>query len=193
MHMERKLPREEAWELLTKYTKTSALQNHALAVEAVMRHFARLNGEDEEVWGVAGLLHDLDYEMYPQEHCRKSEEIMRQRGIDEVYIRAMNCHGYGLCTDVKPETLMEKTLYAVDELAGLINAACLVRPSKSVLDLEVKSLKKKFKDKAFAAGVNREVILKGCEMLGTDLDTLMREAIAGMRESAELIGLKGTL
>nr|WP_318684399.1 HDIG domain-containing metalloprotein [uncultured Acetatifactor sp.] len=191
--MERKLPREEAWELLTKYTKTSALQNHALAVEAVMRHFARLNGEDEEVWGVAGLLHDLDYEMYPQEHCRKSEEIMRQRGIDEVYIRAMNCHGYGLCTDVKPETLMEKTLYAVDELAGLINAACLVRPSKSVLDLEVKSLKKKFKDKAFAAGVNREVILKGCEMLGTDLDTLMREAIAGMRESAELIGLKGTL
>ncbi len=193
MHIERKLPREEAWELLTKYTKTSALQNHALAVEAVMRHFARLNGEDEEVWGVAGLLHDLDYEMYPQEHCRKSEEIMRQRGIDEVYIRAMNCHGYGLCTDVKPETLMEKTLYAVDELAGLINAACLVRPSKSVLDLEVKSLKKKFKDKAFAAGVNREVILKGCEMLGTDLDTLMREAIAGMRESAELIGLKGTL
>mgnify|MGYP001625258934 FL=1 len=193
MHMERKPPREEAWELLTKYTKTSALQNHALAVEAVMRHFARLNGEDEEVWGVAGLLHDLDYEMYPQEHCRKSEEIMRQRGIDEVYIRAMNCHGYGLCTDVKPETLMEKTLYAVDELAGLINAACLVRPSKSVLDLEVKSLKKKFKDKAFAAGVNREVILKGCEMLGTDLDTLMREAIAGMRESAELIGLKGTL
>ena len=191
--MERKLPREEAWELLTKYTKTSALQNHALAVEAVMRHFARLNGEDEEVWGVAGLLHDLDYEMYPQEHCRKSEEIMRQRGIDEVYIRAMNCHGYGLCTDVKPETLMENTLYAVDELAGLINAACLVRPSKSVLDLEVKSLKKKFKDKAFAAGVNREVILKGCEMLGTDLDTLMREAIAGMRESAELIGLKGTL
>ena len=153
--MERKLPREEAWELLTKYTKTSALQNHALAVEAVMRHFARLNGEDEEVWGVAGLLHDLDYEMYPQEHCRKSEEIMRQRGIDEVYIRAMNCHGYGLCTDVKPETLMEKTLYAVDELAGLINAACLVRPSKSVLDLEVKSLNKKFKAKAFAADVNR--------------------------------------
>ena len=191
--MEKKLERKAAWELLTEYTKTPALLSHALAVEAIMRHFARLNGEDEEVWGVAGLLHDLDYEKYPQEHCKKAEEIMRERGIDEVYIRAMSCHGYGLCTDVKPESPMEKTLYTVDELAGLINAACLVRPSRSVLDLEVKSLKKKFKDKAFAAGVNREVIKKGCEMLGMDMDDVMREAIEGMKERADEIGLGGTL
>ena len=191
--MEKKLERKAAWELLTEYTKTPALLSHALAVEAIMRHFARLNGEDEEVWGVAGLLHDLDYEKYPQEHCKKAEEIMRERGIDEVYIRAMSCHGYGLCTDVKPESPMEKTLYTVDELAGLINAACLVRPSRSVLDLEVKSLKKKFKDKAFAAGVNREVIKKGCEMLGMDMDDVMREAIEGMKERADEIGLRGTL
>lgn len=191
--MEKKLERKAAWELLTEYTKTPALLSHAQAVEAIMRHFARLNGEDEEVWGVAGLLHDLDYEKYPQEHCKKAEEIMRERGIDEVYIRAMSCHGYGLCTDVKPESPMEKTLYTVDELAGLINAACLVRPSRSVLDLEVKSLKKKFKDKAFAAGVNREVIKKGCEMLGMDMDDMMREAIEGMKERADEIGLRGTL
>ena len=191
--MEKKLERKAAWELLTEYTKTPALLSHAQAVEAIMRHFARLNGEDEEVWGVAGLLHDLDYEKYPQEHCKKAEEIMRERGIDEVYIRAMSCHGYGLCTDVKPESPMEKTLYTVDELAGLINAACLVRPSRSVLDLEVKSLKKKFKDKAFAAGVNREVIKKGCEMQGMDMDDVMREAIEGMKERADEIGLRGTL
>lgn len=191
--MEKKLERKAAWELLTEYTKTPALLSHAQAVEAIMRHFARLNGEDEEVLGVAGLLHDLDYEKYPQEHCKKAEEIMRERGIDEVYIRAMSCHGYGLCTDVKPESPMEKTLYTVDELAGLIHAACLVRPSRSVLDLEVKSLKKKFKDKAFAAGVNREVIKKGCEMLGMDMDDVMREAIEGMKERADEIGLRGTL
>ncbi len=191
--MEKKLERKAAWELLTEYTKTPALLSHAQAVEAIMRHFARLNGEDEEVWGVAGLLHDLDYEKYPQEHCKKAEEIMRERGIDEIYIRAMSCHGYGLCTDVKPESPMEKPLYTVDELAGLIHAACLVRPSRSVLDLEVKSLKKKFKDKAFAAGVNREVIKKGCEMLGMDMDDVMREAIEGMKERADEIGLRGTL
>ena len=108
--MEAKLSREDAWKLLTEYTRTPSLQNHALTVEAVMRHFARLNGEDEEIWGVAGLLHDLDYEQYPQEHCRKAEEIMREKGIDEIYIRAMKCHGYGLCTDTKPESQMEKVL-----------------------------------------------------------------------------------
>lgn len=191
--MERKLPREEAWGLLTGYTKTLALQRHALAVEAVMRHFARLNGEDEDVWGVAGLLHDLDYEQFPEEHCHKSEEIMRERGVDEFYIRAMNCHGWGICTDVEPQSKLEKTLYTVDELCGLINAACLMRPSKSVLDIEVKSVKKKFKDKAFAAGVNREVIRKGCELLGMELDEVIRETIAGMQERAEAIGLKGNL
>lgn len=186
-----KLTRQEAWALLTEYTQGEALQKHALAVEAVMAHFGRLNGEDEEIWGVAGLLHDLDYEKFPDEHCRKAEEIMRTRGVDELYIRAMLCHGWGICTDAEPQTKLEKTLYTVDELTGLINAACLLRPSKSVLDLEVKSVKKKFKDKAFAAGVNREVIRKGCELLGIELDEVIRETIAGMREQAEAIGLKG--
>lgn len=191
--MEKKLSREEAWELLTEYTKSPALQTHALAVEAAMIHFGRQNGEDEEVWGVAGLLHDLDYEQFPEEHCKKAEEIMRERGIDEVYIRAMSCHGYGICTDTKPESQMEKILFTIDELTGLINAVCLMRPSKSVLDLEVKSVKKKFKDKRFAAGVNRDVIRQGCEMLGMELDEVIQETIAGMKEKAEEIGLKGNL
>lgn len=191
--MEKKLSREEAWELLTEYTKTPALLKHALAVEAVMARFARLDGEDEEVWGAAGLLHDLDYEKFPEEHCKKAEEIMRERGIDEVYIRAMSCHGYGICTDTKPESKMEKVLFTIDELTGLINALCLMRPSKSVLDLEVKSVKKKFKDKSFAAGVNRDVVRSGCEMLEMDLDDVIRETIEGMKEKAEEIGLKGNL
>lgn len=191
--MEKKLSREEAWELLTEYTKSPALQTHALAVEAAMIHFGRQNGEDEEVWGVAGLLHDLDYEQFPEEHCKKAEEIMRERGIDEVYIRAMSCHGYGICTDTKPESQMEKILFTIDELTGLINAVCLMRPSKSVLDLEVKSVKKKFKDKRFAAGVNRDVIRQGCEMLGMELDEVIQETIVGMKEKAEEIGLKGNL
>ena len=191
--MEKKLAREDAWALLTEYTKTPALQKHALMVEAVMEHFGRLAGEDEEVWGVAGLLHDLDYEMYPEEHCKKAEEIMRERGIDETYIRAMSCHGYGLCTQTKPEAQMEKTLFAIDELTGLIHAVCIMRPSKSVLDLEVKSVKKKFKDKRFAAGVDRDVIRQGCEMLGMELDELIQETIEGMKEKAEAIGLKGDL
>lgn len=179
-----KLAREDAWNLLTEYTETPALQQHALMVEAVMRHFARLAGEDEEVWGVAGLLHDLDYEKYPEEHCKKATEIMEERGIDPVYIRAMNCHGYGICTDTKPESAMEKTLYTVDELTGLIHAACLMRPSKSVLDLELKSLKKKFKSKSFAAGVNRDVIRSGAEMLGWDLDELFARTIEAMQSFA---------
>lgn len=191
--MDKKLPRGEAWELLCEYTKTPALRKHALAVESVMAHFAGLDGEDEEVWGVTGLLHDLDYEKFPEEHCKKAEKIMREQNIDEVYIRAMNCHGYGICTDVKPESKMEMVLYTVDELTGLINALCLMRPSKSVLDLEVKSVKKKFKDKSFASGVNRDVIRSGCEMLGMELDQVIRETIEGMKEKATEIGLKGNL
>lgn len=191
--MEKKLSREEAWELLTEYTKTPALRKHALAVEAAMRHFARLYGEDEEIWGAAGLLHDLDYEKFPEEHCHKAEEIMREHGLDETYIRAMNCHAYGICTDVEPESNMEKALFTVDELTGLINALCLMRPSKSVLDLEVKSVKKKFKDKSFAAGVNRDTVRRGCEMLGMELDTVIQETIEGMKEKAQEIGLKGNL
>lgn len=191
--MEQTLKREEAWELLTEYTKTPALRKHALAVEAVMRHFARLHGEEEEMWGIAGLLHDLDYEKFPTEHCTKAEEIMKEHGIDDVYIRAMNCHAYGICTDVKPESQMEKVLFTIDELTGLINALCLMRPSRSVLDLEVKSVKKKFKDKSFASGINRDVVRSGCEMLGMELDEVIRETIAGMKENAQEIGLKGTL
>ena len=181
--MEKKLAREEAWELLTEYTKTPALRKHALAVEAVMAHFARIDGEDEEIWGVAGLLHDLDYEKFPEEHCHKAEEIMRERGLDEVYIRAMNCHGYGICTDVKPQSKMEMVLYTIDELTGLINATCLMRPSKSVSDLEVKSVKKKYKDKKFAAGCSREVIEQGAAMLGWELDELIGKTILAMRAS----------
>lgn len=191
--MEKRLSREEAWELLTEYTKTPALRKHALAVEAVMCHFARLNGEDEEVWGVSGLLHDLDYEKFPEEHCKKAEEIMRERGIDELYFRAMNSHAYGICTDLKPESQLEKVLFTIDELTGLVNALCLMRPSKSVLDLEVKSVKKKFKDKSFAAGVNRETIRNGCEMLGMELDEVIKETIEGMKERAQEIGLKGSV
>jgi len=191
--MNKKLSREEAWELLTEYTKTPSLRTHALAVEAVMRHFAKINGEDEEAWGVVGLIHDLDYEKFPEEHCKKTAEIMRERNIDEFYVHAVNSHAYGVCTDVKPESNMEKILYTVDELTGLINAICLMRPSKSVLDLEVKSVKKKFKNKSFAAGVDRETIRKGCEMLGMELDDVIRETIEGMKEKASEIGLKGNL
>ena len=158
-----------------------------------MARFARKAGEDEEVWGVAGLLHDLDYEKFPEEHCKKAEEIMRERDIDEIYIRAMKCHGYGICTDTKPESQMEKVLFTVDELTGLINAACLMRPSKSVLDLEVKSVKKKFKDKSFAVGVDRQTVRNECEMLGMELDEVIRKTIEGMKEKAGKIGLKGNL
>lgn len=191
--MFQKLSRGDAWKLLTEYTDTASLRCHALTVEAVMRHFARIRGEDEEVWGAAGLLHDLDWEKFPQEHCRKAAEIMRSRGIDEVYIRAMQAHAYGLCTDVKPESAMEKTLFTIDELTGLIHALCLMRPSRSVLDLEVKSVKKKFKDKSFAAGVNRTLIKEGCDMLGMPLDDVIRETIEGMKEAADAIGLRGRL
>lgn len=191
--MGKDLSRKEAWELLNEYNKTPSLIKHALMVETVMKHFAKLNNEDEEVWGVIGLLHDLDYEKFPDEHCHKTAEIMRSRGISDFYIHAVCSHGYGICIDIKPESKMEKVLYTVDELTGLINAICLMRPSKSVLDLEVKSVKKKFKSKAFAAGVNREIILNGCEMLGLSLDEVIKETIEAMKENAEEIGLKGNL
>lgn len=191
MEMENNLLRGQAWGLLAEYTESEALRKHALMVEAVMKHFADMAGEDRETWGIVGLLHDLDYEKFPEEHCHKAAQIMRERGIDEFYIHAVCSHGYGICSDVEPESHMEKVLYTIDELTGLINALCLMRPSKSVLDLEVKSVKKKFKDKSFAAGVDRQTILKGCEMLNMTLDDIIKETIAGMRESAEEIGLKG--
>jgi len=184
--------REQAFELLTEFNQTDSLIKHALAVEAVMRHFARKRGEDEEKWGVIGLVHDLDYEKFPDQHCRKTEEILRQRQWPEEYIRAVVSHGWGICSEVPPESELEKVLYAVDELTGLVTTAALVRPSKSVMDMEATSVRKKWKDKRFAAGVNRSIIEKGAAMLGVDLNDLIAETILGMREVAEKIGLKGT-
>lgn len=185
--------REQAYMLLTEWNKSESLIRHALAVEGVMRYFARKRLEDEEKWGVIGLVHDLDYEKYPEEHCKKTEEILRRNNWPEEYIRCVVSHGWGICTDVEPRTEMEKVLFAVDELTGLIAAAALVRPSKSVLDLKAKSIKKKWKDKRFAAGVDRSIIEKGADMLGMDLSGLITDTIMGMREVAETIGLKGEL
>ena len=183
--------REEAFALLKEYNKSEGLIKHALAVEAVMRYCARKRGEDEEKWGVIGLVHDLDYEQFPQQHCRKTQEILTSRNWPAEYIRAVLSHGWGICTDVEPESGLEKALYAVDELTGLVAATALVRPSKSVMDMEAKSVKKKWKEKSFAAGVNRDVIEKGAAMLGVELTGLIEDVIMGMREAAEQIGLKG--
>jgi len=183
--------REEAFALLKEFNESENHIRHAIAVEAVMRYMARKHGEDEEVWGVIGLVHDLDYERFPDQHCKKTAEILREKGWPEEAIRAIMSHGWGICTDVEPQSLLEKTLYAVDELTGLVAAAALVRPSRSVLDLTAKSVKKKWKDKRFAAGVNRSVIEKGAELLGIDLTELITDTIMGMREVADQIGLKG--
>jgi len=156
-----------------------------------MRYFARKRGEDEEKWGIIGLVHDLDYEMFPEEHCKKSEEILKEKGWPEEYIRAVVSHGWGICYDVEPQTELEKVLYTIDELTGLVVTTALVRPSKSVMDVKVKSVKKKWKDKRFAAGVNRSLIEKGAQMLGMELSDVTADTIAGMQEVAEEIGLKG--
>jgi putative nucleotidyltransferase with HDIG domain len=187
------ITREQAWDLFTEYTETEALQRHGLAVEAVMRHFAEKEEEDVEKWGNIGLLHDLDYEKYPEVHCVKVVEILQKENYPEEYIHAICSHGYGICSEVQPEHKMEKILYTIDELTGLINATCLMRPSKSILDLKVKSVKKKFKTASFASGVNREVILDGCELLGLELDEVIQETIIGIQKEAEAIGLKGEL
>ena len=184
--------REEAYSLLTTWTKTDSLVKHALAVEAVMRHMARSLGEDEATWGIIGLVHDIDYEKFPDEHCRKSPDILREAGWPEQYIHAVVSHGWGICSEVEPTEKMEKVLYAIDELTGLVVTSALVRPSRSVLDMEASSVKKKWKDKRFAAGVNREVIEKGAAMLGMDLAALITETIAGMRTVAAEIGLAGS-
>jgi putative nucleotidyltransferase with HDIG domain len=181
--------REDALTLLKAYNTNPALIQHGLQVEACMRHFARKAGEDEARWGIVGLLHDLDYEQFPDQHCHKAAEILREHGYDEEIIRAMMSHGYGIVTDVEPITPMEKTLYAVDELSGLVNACVLVRPSKSIMDLNVKSVKKKFKSKSFAAGVDRDIVTKGAQMLGMELNDLIAEVIEGMRADAEAIGV----
>jgi putative nucleotidyltransferase with HDIG domain len=188
-NMEEKINRQKAWDALCKYNKSDALRKHGLAVEGAMRHFAKLYNEDEDVWGIIGLLHDIDYEMYPDKHCAKSQEIMREEGFPESYIRAVASHGYGIVNEIKPESNAEKVLYTIDELTGLIGAAALMRPSKSIMDLEVKSVKKKFKAKGFAAGVDRNVILNGCNMIDMELDKVIENTILGMRNVAEDIGL----
>ena len=161
--------REDAWELFRKYNQSESLTKHALAVEGVMKYMARKYNEDEEKWGVIGLIHDLDYEKFPDQHCKKTEEILRENNWPEEYIRAVMSHGYGIVTDTEPESLMEKVLFAIDELTGLVVTSALVRPSKSVLDMQAKSVKKKWNDKRFAAGVDRSVIEKGAEMMNIDI------------------------
>ncbi len=183
--------REDAWNLLNRYNKSESLLKHALAVEGVMRYCARKRGEDEEKWGVVGLIHDLDYEQFPDRHCEKTEEILKENEWPEELIRAVVSHGWGICTDVEPRTDLEKTLFAIDELTGLVATSALVRPSRSVLDMKPKSVKKKWKDKRFAAGVDRTIINKGLEMLGMDRTELITDVIMGMRDVAEEIGLKG--
>jgi putative nucleotidyltransferase with HDIG domain len=183
--------RELALELFKKYNKSESLLKHALSVEAVMRYMARKAGEDEDKWGIIGLIHDLDYEMYPEQHCKMTEKILKENNWPDDYIRAVLSHGWGLASDVIPISLLEKTIYAIDELTGLVTTSALVRPTRSVLDMEARSVKKKWNDKKFAAGVNRSVIEKGASMLGVSLDELITDCIMGMREVAEAIGLKG--
>ena len=177
------ITRDAAWELLTEYNKDEFHLSHAKIMEGVMRYFANElgYGEDADYWAIVGLLHDLDFEQYPDDHCVKSQEIMGEHGIDESLIKATASHGYGLCVDIKPEQEMEKILFATDELTGLIGAVALMRPSKSVQDLELKSVKKKYKSPSFAAGCSREVIAQGAEMLGWDLDELISRTILAMR------------
>lgn len=177
------MTREEAWELLTEYNQDEFHLQHAQTVENTMRYFARELGfeEEEDFWGIVGLLHDLDFEKYPEEHCIKSQEIMKERGIDEKIIHATASHGYAITVDIKPEHEMEKVLYAVDELTGLIGAVVLMRPSKSVQDLTLKSVKKKYKSKNFAAGCSREVIERGADMLGWTLEDLIQRTIDALK------------
>ena len=181
--------RDEALALLREYNQSESLIKHALAVEAVMRFAARKYGEDEEKWGIVGLVHDLDYEKYPEQHCLMTQAILTERGWPEEYVRAVVSHGWGACVDVEPLSLLEKTLYAVDELTGLITACALVRPSKSLAEVTVESVRKKWKQKAFAAGANRDVIVKGAAMLGVELNDLISDAIQGMQTVAPEIGL----
>ena len=181
--MSSELTRKEAWQLLKEYNKDHFHLQHAVTVEGVMRYFAEKlgYGSEADLWGIVGLLHDLDFEMYPDEHCIKEQEIMRERGIDERIIHATASHGYALTVDIKPEHEMEKVLYAVDELTGLIGAAALMRPSKSVQDLELKSVLKKYKSPKFAAGCSREVIERGANLLGWELNDLISRTIAALK------------
>ncbi|WP_143318387.1 hydrolase [Clostridium sp. HBUAS56017] len=181
--MKNEITRNEALELLMKYNKEPFHILHGLTVEGVMRWFSeQLDFEDEtEYWGIVGLLHDIDFEMWPEEHCVKAEELLKEANVSEEMIHSICSHGYGICVDIKPNHTMEKVLFATDELTGLIGAAARMRPSKSVMDMELSSLKKKFKDKKFAAGCSRDVIKNGAELLGWSLDELLEKTIFAMR------------
>lgn len=183
------MTRDEAMALYNTYNSSDNLLRHALAVEAVMRRFAEELGHDPEYWGIVGLLHDIDYEQYPDQHCQKAPELLRAAGVSEDMIHAIVSHGWTICSDVKPEHPMEKVLFTIDELTGLISATALMRPSKSLMDLGVKSVKKKWKTKGFSAGVDREIIAKGVQMLGIDLDRVILLTIEGMRTVAAELDL----
>ena len=187
--MESTITRQEALELLKKYNKEPFHILHALTVEGVMRYFAREtgNGDDEEYWGLVGLLHDIDFELYPEEHYQRAPELLREGGVSEDMIYSVCSHGYGICSEQEPKHLMEKILFATDELTGLIGAAAKMRPSKSVMDMELSSLKKKYKDKKFAAGCSRDVIAAGAERLGWELDELLEQTILAMRSCEESV------
>ncbi len=179
--MENKLTKQEARSIFLKYNKEPFHIKHSETVGSVMGYFAKEHGEDEEYWSVVGILHDVDFGMYPQEHCKKCYELLKNENVSEQMIHSIASHGYGLCSDVEPTHVMEKILFATDELTGLIGAAALMRPSKSVADMELKSVKKKFKDKAFAAGCDREVIKRGAEYLGWPVEELLQKTLEAMK------------
>ena len=185
--MEVKMEREKAIELLKKYNQEEFHLRHALTVEGVMRYFARELGHDEDFWGIVGLLHDVDFEKYPEEHCKKAPELLKEIQAPDEMVRAICSHGYGICSDIEPTHEMEKILFATDELTGLIWAAAKMRPSKSTKDMEVSSLKKKYKDKKFAAGCSREIISQGAERLGWTLDELFEKTILAMRDCEDRV------
>ena len=181
------MDRKIAIDLIKKYNKEEFHLRHALTVEGVMKYFARENGEDEEFWGLVGLLHDVDFEQYPDEHCKKAPELLKEINASDEMVHAICSHGYGICSDVKPEHEMEKILFATDELTGLIWAATKMRPSQSTKDMEVSSLKKKFKDKKFAAGCSRDIISQGADQLGWELNKLFEKTILAMRDCEDKI------
>lgn len=187
------ISRDEAWNILNKYVKSESLLRHCITVEAVMRHFAGIYNCDADEWGIIGLLHDVDFEMFPEQHCHKTRDILTSYNVPENIIRAIESHGYKLVNDVKPITDAEKVLYTVDELTGLISATAIMHPSKSIFDLQVKSVKKKWKQKGFAVGVSREVISDGVEMLSQPLEYIVEQTIEGMKNIADEIGLRGEI
>lgn len=196
--MKTDITRDEAFELFKKYNKEAFHIRHAITLEKVLMWYANKLGyeSEKEYWGIVGLLHDIDFELYPDEHCKKAVDLLKEGGVNESVIRSVCSHGYGICSDIKPENEMEKVLFAVDELTGLINAAALMRPSKSTKDMELKSLKKKFKSKGFAAGCDRDIIKRGAEMLGMELNDLLKDTLEAMKDCEDeidemMIGYEG--